>query len=85
MNSLFGGVLSLVFLASSIPAISYSNEINITSANKELTTTTNLTLYQDIDNLIIENAEKAVVSVINYDKKGDYYGLGSGVIFKSEG
>jgi serine protease Do len=85
MNSLFGGVLSLVFLASSIPAISYSNEVDITSTSKELTTTTNLTLYQDIDNLIIESAEKAVVSVINYDKNGNYYGLGSGVIFKSEG
>lgn len=83
INSLFGGALTLIFLASSIPAMTYNNEVNSVSTDKELTT--NLSLYQDIDNIVIENAEKAVVSVINYDKNGNYYGLGSGVIFKSEG
>ncbi|MDD2433686.1 MAG: trypsin-like peptidase domain-containing protein [Bacilli bacterium] len=42
------------------------------------------TLFVDIDNTIISNAIKSVVSVINYNALGEANGLGSGVVIKED-
>lgn len=73
--------------ASVLNLITYPSYANLTTGNDDILIAPAPTnsLYADIDNQIIEAATKHVVTVYNYDGKGTFIGLGSGIVVKREG